>query len=190
MPGKGEQFYKSSKKIAGASFSPDGSAIAFSEDGRLLLIRIADRKVAPLSKSAGTGFSPVFSRDGRLVYYVGPKDATGDVYCVDLKSDIVTRLTTSMNVCSAPAISPNGRLLAFSSSSGIEKPDEDSGNIWLLVLPNGKPQRLTTIGKDRFPAFSPDGTRIAFQRQEGKCHESPYPAYHVVVQSVTSLTNR
>lgn len=54
-----------------------------------------------------------------------------------------------------PVASPDGRRLAFVAV----------GKVWLMDLPNGRPQALTTdmsSGVQLTPAWSPDGKRIAF----------------------------
>jgi TolB protein len=55
-----------------------------------------------------------------------------------------------------PAFSADGRWLAFAARDG-ERTD-----IFLLPAAGGTPQRLTTQGAARGPAFSPDGALLAF----------------------------
>src|ERR1700722_5857316 len=69
-------------------------------------------------------------------------------------------LTDVADSATAPALSPDGRMLAF-----IRGGDEflSSGQIWLKLLPNGEPFRLTQTADLIFgPTFTPDGTHIAY----------------------------
>jgi Tol biopolymer transport system component len=59
-----------------------------------------------------------------------------------------------------PDFSPDGRRLAFSS-----RRSGDAGEIWLASTDGSNPQRLTHGSGPRqsAPAWSPDGSRIAFE---------------------------
>jgi eukaryotic-like serine/threonine-protein kinase len=66
---------------------------------------------------------------------------------------------TSSGQDSAPAISPDGRLCAFTSSRGGVR------RVWLKQLTDGSEIALTE-GPDDTPRFTPDSTGIFFIRQE------------------------
>jgi serine/threonine protein kinase/Tol biopolymer transport system component len=69
----------------------------------------------------------------------------------------ITRLPDSV---SQPALSPDGRMLAF-----IRGPDTffTAGQIYVKMLPDGEPVELTRDSSLKMsPAFSPDGSRIAY----------------------------
>jgi Tol biopolymer transport system component len=73
------------------------------------------------------------------------------------------RLTDDTGLTFQPALSRDGKLLAYSSDRGRE------GNlhIWLRQVSGGLPLRMTDGPTDEIePAFSPDGTMIAY-RAEG-----------------------
>jgi serine/threonine protein kinase len=79
-----------------------------------------------------------------------------------LPSDVPvpTRLTADEGFTADPAISGDGRLLAYTS--------DRRGNldIWIQQLAGGSPLQLTREEVDgREPAFSPDGSRIVFRSE-------------------------
>lgn len=62
-----------------------------------------------------------------------------------------------------PALSPDGRHVAYTISTYDMAENRSDSDIWLLDLQGGPPRRLTTsTASDTSPVFSPDGTRIAF----------------------------
>jgi len=74
----------------------------------------------------------------------------------------VKRLTFDSALALHPAVSPDGKYLAFAS----DRAGEGNLDIWVQSLPTGEPVRLTRDAADEdFPAFSPDGNKIAFQSE-------------------------
>jgi serine/threonine protein kinase len=59
-----------------------------------------------------------------------------------------------------PALSPDGRMLAFIRGSGTF---QTLGQVYVKMLPNGEPVELTHDSRIKLsPTFSPDGSRIAY----------------------------
>jgi Tol biopolymer transport system component len=77
---------------------------------------------------------------------------------------ILTRITADPGLTAHPALSRDGRLLAYAS----DRAGEGSLDIWVRQLAGGQPLRLTKDAADEHePAFSPDGTLIAFRSERG-----------------------
>ncbi len=71
-----------------------------------------------------------------------------------------TQLTDFTDSAVAPALSPDGRMVAFiRGSSSFLSADQ----IYVKVLPNGEARRLTDDPRLKYnPAFTPDGAQIAY----------------------------
>ena len=70
------------------------------------------------------------------------------------------QLTDFTDSATAPALSPDGRVVAFIRGG---EPFLSHGQIYVKVLPSGDAVRLTTNGNIKFaPVFTPDGSRVAY----------------------------
>jgi eukaryotic-like serine/threonine-protein kinase len=71
-----------------------------------------------------------------------------------------TQLTNFADSATSPALSPDGRMLAFIRGEGTFI---SSGQIYAKLLPNGEPVQLTHDDRKKMgPRFSPDGARITY----------------------------
>ena len=71
-----------------------------------------------------------------------------------------TQLTSFTDYAVGPALSPDGRMLAFyRSNNPFLTPDD----IWVKLLPNGEPVQVTHDPREKYNiAFSPDSSHIAY----------------------------
>jgi len=75
---------------------------------------------------------------------------------------VLMQLTTDTGLTTDPALSPDGKLLAYAS----DRSGEGNLDIWVRQIGGGEPIRLTQDPADeREPTFSPDGTMIAFRSE-------------------------
>ncbi|HEX7360399.1 MAG TPA: winged helix-turn-helix domain-containing protein, partial [Bryobacteraceae bacterium] len=71
-----------------------------------------------------------------------------------------TQLTDFTDSATAPALSPDGRMVAFFRGSNSFL---TAGQIYVKMLPDGEPRRLTRDTHPKYGlAFSPDGSQIAY----------------------------
>ena len=77
----------------------------------------------------------------------------------------LTQLTNDAGLSDWPALSPDGKLLAYGSDRGLE----GGQDLYVKQVAGGQPVRLTFDGLgNTTPDFSPDGSRIVFRsRREG-----------------------
>jgi Tol biopolymer transport system component len=84
-------------------------------------------------------------------------DRTGQTY---------TQLTNFTDAVVSPALSPDGKMLAFYRSGNWFLND---GPIYVKLLPNGEPVQIAKDPRAKYGlSFSPDGTRVAYTVTEHK----------------------
>jgi TolB protein len=110
--------------------------------------------------SAGNDFDPVVSRDGSTIVFASTQHRPApDLYLARVGSRAVTQLTTDPASDAMPAISPDGRMIAFAS---------DRSGTWQVYVMPAAGGRAVALTDDSAPAmhptFSPDGARVAFSR--------------------------
>jgi Tol biopolymer transport system component/imidazolonepropionase-like amidohydrolase len=174
----------------GYTFTPEGQALLYSNQGRLRRLDIASRQEREIPFTARVELSlaprvawqeklptgPVQARilrwasqsdDGRVIVF----DAFGRVWLQDVAAGKPTgaprRLTSGAVGQPAreysPALSPDGKWVAYVTWS-----DKEGGQVWKAPLAGGAPQQLTrAAGHYANPTWSPTGDRLALVRGSG-----------------------
>jgi len=79
-----------------------------------------------------------------------------------VRRPVLTRLTRDSGLSAYPALSPDGKFVAFAS----DRSGEGNLDIWVQLIGAGEPIRLTSDKADEYePVYSPDGTKIAFRSE-------------------------
>ena len=78
---------------------------------------------------------------------------------------------TNLDSATQPALSTDGRMLTFIRGPGSTLMTH--GQIYVKMLPDGEPVQLTRDGLQKMsPAFSPDGSRIAYGVSDGRAWDT------------------
>jgi len=106
------------------------------------------------------GWTPqiTVSRNGTMVYISGFGFRKGELVWVDRQGVSTPLLGTGSDVYSNPCLSPDGRLIAIE----ILSQEEFTSQIQVYNIELQTLTQLTTIGSNRNPQWSTDGTRVAF----------------------------
>ena len=126
---------------------------------RVYLLNIETGNQEVVGDFPGMTFAPRFSPDGSKIIMSLAKDGNSDIYVMDLKSRVVTRLTTNSAIDTSPSYSPDGKKITFNSDRG------GSQQIYVMDNDGRNQKRISNKGGNyATPVWSPRGDLIAFTK--------------------------
>jgi Tol biopolymer transport system component len=193
------------------ALSPDGTKVAFQRfeststfptTSEIYVMDIRDedrdgngdnlsRLTTNSALDSGMGWSP----DGDKITFYSNQSGNFEIYVMNSDGSNQTSLTNSPRVDGLPVFSPDGTKIAFLSNR--VGPDNPEGDFEIYVM-NSDGSNQTNLTNNSVPdgspppnsrlAWSPDGTKIAFQRLQGAHHE--IYVMNADGSSQTNLTNK
>jgi TolB protein len=148
------------------AWSPDGKTLALtlSRDGgsQLFLLDVGSSSAEPrrLATSTAIDTEPVFTADGRLIYFVSDRGGSPQIYKIPTTGGSAERVTFTGSYNISPTLSPDGRWLAYISRvAGAFK-------LHVQDLSSGQAFALTDTTADENPSFAPNGRMIIYATQQ------------------------
>ncbi len=185
-----EQFTERSNKIMqSAAWSPDGKYVVTSEGKRLMDLRIyhVDGGTgAEINEGNQKQVEPVFSPDGRYIYYSTRSGAWQynaslpqyQVAVYDRETGESERITSRYGSAFAPTLSPDGNQLVYgtrhNTETGLIIRDLKSGEEKWLAYPvqHDEQESIAPLGVLPAMAFTPDNTHVVTS-YGGKIYKIP-----------------
>ena len=145
------------------SFSPDGSQVVFTWNGErqdnndLYAMVVGTGSAVRLTTDPAADSMPSWSPDNRWIAFVR---AGQGIFLIPPIGGSERKLAGWPGVMSQLSWSPDGRLLAFAKA----REDSDPNGIFVIPAQGGAAKRVTHAESHLHvtPAFSPDGSRLAF----------------------------
>jgi len=148
-------------------WSPDGTRIAFTSyrDGNadIYLMNYDGSGVVQLTHDAADDTEPAWSPDGRSIAFVSTRIGGSNVYVMNADGTGVVSLTGTAGGFE-PSWSPDGTRIAFSRVVRLCNFDVCLADIFVIPAAGGTGTDVTRSaeGQAYDPAWSPDGSRIAY----------------------------
>ena len=145
----------------GATWSPDGSKIAFDSDRtgnhEIFVMDEFGGNLVNLSNNAAAEGHPAWAPNGSKIAFFSTRDGNNEIYVMNADGSGQTRITNNAATDYLPTWSPDGTKIAFTSNR--------DGNFEIYSM-NANGSGLTRLtnnaAEDIEPAWSPDGTKIVF----------------------------
>jgi len=154
------------RQFRSARLALDGTRLAgVNTEGARADIWVADvqRGAAARLTHSGINTSPVWSAEGRIIYFASRTDGVFEIWSRDADGTRpATRHYGAPRHAFPLSVSPDGTMLAF-----LQTADATRADIWGLPLGGGTPRPLVQSPFDENAAsFSPDSKLLAFQSAE------------------------
>ena len=152
------------KGTTDAAISPDGKFIAFSlsvadsvDNNHIWLVTADGKNLQKLTNMAGLQHEPVWSADGKWIYFLSGKGKQAhDIWRVSLSNKNREQITAGQLYHFDLALSPRGEMAYSNNRTG-------NYEIWIRDL-QGKERQLTeNQAIDSRPAWSGDGKMMLFE---------------------------
>jgi len=143
----------------------------------------------PITTHPEADLMPALSPDGKWIAYVSRANKNYDIWVKPAAGGLATPLTTHTSDDYSPTWSPDGKSLAF-----ISRRDDAEGDLYWLELkfgdgtitPGNTKLLKHNLQREAFPAFSPDGKKIAFSL--GSTREEQIWIYEIKTQHKYPIT--
>ena len=156
------------------AISPDGKTIAFTYKGNLFTVPSQGGKAAQLTSNAAYESDPVWSRDGKSIYFSSWRDGNKDVYVTSPEGGAPRRLTDYPGNETPMAALRDGSLVI--SASIQQDPSYGGfpvGTQLYIIGSEGAPKQLTTL-----PVSAISAGEGIFLYEDYKGYEDAFRKHH------------
>jgi Tol biopolymer transport system component len=152
-----------------ASWAPNGHFVVFArgpadEAGVRILVADQRGRVVRVLTAAGFYSDPAWAPKGSRIAYVAREGSLWRLVIATPSGRTVAEVESRGRAISRPAWSPNGRRIAYTEELDVERNGQTgAGRIVVVnIHGRGRRQREVLVTQASDPAWSPDGSRLAY----------------------------
>jgi Tol biopolymer transport system component/serine/threonine protein kinase len=160
--GEPEELITTTREDSRASWSPDGTKIAFNSDRggdmNIWLYSFSDASTRQLTKGPGGDFQATWSPDGKSIGFFSSRSGNADILSLELETSALKQLTNSSAIEINPFFSPDGKYIAYQSDQ-TGRPE-----VWVMNADGTNARQLTRVGlRGHFLRWNKAGDAVIFR---------------------------
>jgi len=160
--GPPQEVITTTREDSRASWSPDGSMIAFNSDRggdmNIWLHSLADGSTRQLTRGPGGDFQATWSPEGKRIVFFSSRAGNADIWTVEVETGELKQLTHDSSIDINPFFSPDGKHIAYQSDQ-TGRPE-----VWVMQADGSGAHQLTRVGvRGHFMRWNKTGDAVIFR---------------------------
>lgn len=144
--------------VGNAAYAGGSTFFANQAPSRIVVCTVDDGSLITVSDSTSLNHSPVWSADGRWIFFVSNRYGGRDVFGQHLSrtgnvAGAPVRLTTGLSAHSI-SLTPDGKYLAYAFLDA-------TSNVWSMPIPNGRALTLAGLTQETFGSQTVEGLSVS-----------------------------
>jgi Tol biopolymer transport system component/tRNA A-37 threonylcarbamoyl transferase component Bud32 len=160
--GPPQEVITTTREDSRASWSPDGTMIAFNSDRsgemNIWLYSHAGCLTRQLTKGPGGDFQANWAPNGKRIVFFSSRGGNADIWSADVETGSLQQLTHGSSIDINPFFSPDGKYIAYQSDQ-TGRPE-----VWVMNADGSAARQLTRVGvRGHFLRWNKNGDAIIFR---------------------------